>query len=69
MADNFLINSANKNNFNKFLAKKFLCHRDSILTNYPQQVPDESVSIIKCQTEEAHERVILYTLHCVGQQI
>ena len=80
MTEGFLINSANKNDFNKFLDKKFqhlyrgdqiyfLSHRDSVLTNHPEQVSDEGVSIRKCQSGEADRRVIRHTLHCIGQKI
>ena len=73
------MNSTNKNDFNEFLAKKFyhlyrgdqiyiLSHRDSVLTNNPEQVSDEGVSIRKCQSEEVDQRVIRHTLHCVGQK-
>ena len=80
IAEDFLMNSVNKNGFNEFLAKKFhhlyrgdqiyiLSHRDSVLTNHPEQVSDEGLSIGKCQSEEADQRVIRHTLHCVGQHI
>ena len=52
MAENFLMSSANNNNFYEFLAKKInhldsgdqtyiLSHHDSVLTNDPEQVSDE----------------------------
>ena len=74
----FLMNSASKNDFNEFLAKTFhhvyrgdqiyiISYRDSVLTNQPEQVSDEGFSIRECQSEEADQRVIRHTLHCVGQ--
>ena len=80
IAEDFLMNSANKNNFNDFLANKFyhlyrgdqiyiLSYRDSVLTNHPERVFDEGISNRKCQSEKADQRVIRHTLHCVGQQI
>ena len=49
MAEDLLMNSANKNDFNEVLAKKFhhlhrgdqiyiLSYRDRVLTNHPEQV-------------------------------
>ena len=49
MAEDFLMNSANKNDFNEVLAKKFhhlyrgdqiyiLSYRDRVSTNHPEQV-------------------------------
>ena len=78
MAEDFLMNSANKNNLNEFLAKKFhhlyrgdqiylLSHCDSVLTNHSEQTYDQGVSIKKCQSEETNQRVIRHTLHYVGQ--
>ena len=80
MTEDFLTNSANKNDFNEFLAKTFhhldrgdqiyiLSYRGSVLTNHPEQFSDEGVSIRKCQSGEVDQRVIHDTLHCVGQQI
>ena len=80
MTEDFLMNSASKNDFNEFLAKTFhhlhrgdqiyiLSYRGSVLTNHPEQFSDEGVSIRKCQSGEVHQRVIHDTLHCVGQQI
>ena len=74
------MNSASKNVFNEFLAKTFhhvyrgdqiyiISYRDSVLTNQPEQVSDEGFSIRECQSEEADQRVIRHTLHCVGQHI
>ena len=74
----FLMNSASKNVFNEFLAKTFhhvyrgdqiyiISYRDSVLTNQPEQVSDEGFSIREYQSEEADQRVIRHTLHCVGQ--
>ena len=79
IAKDVLMNSANKNDFNDFLAKTFyhlyrgdqiyiLSYRDSVLTNHPEKVFDEGISNRKCQSEKADQRVIR-TLHCVGQQI
>ena len=79
IAEDVLMNSANKNDFNDFLAKTFyhlyrgdqiyiLSYRDSVLTNHPEKVFDEGISNRKCQSEKADQRVIR-TLHCVGQQI
>ena len=49
MAEGFLINSANKNDFNEVVAKKFhhlyrgdqiciLSYRNRVLTNHPEQI-------------------------------
>ena len=80
IAEDFLMKSANKDDFNEFLAKKFhhfyrgdqiyiLSYCDSVFTNHPEQVSYESVSIRKCQLVEGNQRVMRHTLHCVGQQI
>ena len=62
--EDFLMNSASKNDFNEFLVKMFhhvyrgdqiyiISYRDSVLTNQPEQVSDEGFSTRKCQSEEA----------------
>ena len=43
-----------------------LSYRDGVLTNHPEQVSSEGVSIRKYQSEEADQRVKCQTLHCVG---
>ena len=74
MAEDFLMTSANKNDFNKLLAKAFhhlyigdkiyiLYYCDSVLTNHPEQVSHEGLSIRKCHFEEADQRVIRNTLY------
>ena len=79
MAEDFLMNSTNNRDINEFLVKTFhhlyrggqicfLFYRYSMLTNHPEQVSDEGVSIRKWQPEEAYQRVIWYTLHCVGEK-
>ena len=78
MTEDFLMNSANKNDLNEFLAKKFktlyrgdqifnVTYQDTVLTNHPGHCSDQSVSIVKCQSEEADQRIIRHSLHCVDQ--
>ena len=73
------MNSANKNNFNEFFAKRFhhlyrgdqiyiLFYRDSVLTNHPEQVSNEGISIRKCQSEKADQRVIRHKLHVLANK-
>ena len=79
IAEDFLITSANKNDFNKLLAKTFhhlyigdkiyiLSYCDSVLTNHPGQVSQEGLSIRKCQFEEADQRVIRNTLYLLANK-
>ena len=79
MAEEFLMNSANKNDFNEVLAEK--CHRlyrgDQIyILSYRDPVNqwswtslDDGVSIRKSHSEEADQQVMHHTLQCVCQQI
>ena len=75
--DDFLMHSQNKNDFNEFLAKEFIhlhhgekllvvTYRDGIITNNPSELLDGSTSIAICQSEEADQRLVRHTLHCLA---
>ena len=74
--DDFLMYSQNKNDFNEFLAKEsihlhhgeklLVTNRDGIITNNPSELLDGSTSIAICQSEEADQRLVRHTLHCLA---
>ena len=80
MTDNFLRNSENKNNLNEFLAKQIIdmhqepkviiaTYRDTVLCSSPIDLSDgHRFPINNCESEEADQRVIRHTLHCMSEQ-
>ena len=78
MGDNFLKNSENKNDLNEFLAQRFIelhqgnkilivSFKDTVLykpSTHAINLPDTSIS--ECQSEEADQRLIRHTLHCLA---
>ena len=80
MPDNFLKNSENKNNLGEFLDKKMIdmhqnpkhlvaTYKTSVLCSSEVEAADlHDVLITSCQSEEADQRLIRYTLHCVSEK-
>ena len=80
MIDNFLRNSHNKNNLIEFLSKKIIdlhrgtkymvaMYRDTVLCSTSIETLDShDISITHCQSEEADQRLIRHTLHCISVQ-
>ena len=78
MTENFLKNSQNKEDLNQYLAMKFIeihngpktlvvTFKDTVLCapdTEPINLPD--ISISKCQSEEADQRLVRHTLHCLS---
>ena len=78
MGDNFLKNSENKNDLSEFLAQKnielhqgnkilIVSFKDTVLykpSTHAINLPDTSIS--ECQSEEADQRLIRHTLHCLA---
>ena len=74
----FLHVSQNKNDFNEYLAEKFISmhhdkqilvctYKETILTSHQEIVENNTeVKIIDCQSEEADQRLVLHTLHCLS---
>ena len=77
MEQTFMKESKNKNDLNEYLAKKFIdLHRgpqlliaswkDTILCSVdPEPVEQSDISITKCQSEEADQRIIRHVLHTI----
>ena len=70
MIDNFLRNSRNKNNLNEFLSKKIIdLHQSTKYMDSPDiSIDSHDISITHCQSEEADQRLIRHTLHCISAQ-
>ena len=68
--ESFLHVSQNKNDFNEYLAEKFISmHHDkeTILTSHQEIVEiNTEVKITECQSEEADQRLVRHTLHCLS---
>ena len=77
MIDNFLRNSQNKINLNEFLSKKIIdlhqstkymvaTYKDKVLCSTSIKTLDShDILITHCQLEEADQRLIRHTLHCI----
>ena len=73
--ESFLHVSQNKNDFNEYLAEKFISmhrdkqilvctHKETILTSHQEIVGNNTeVKITECQSEEADQRLVRHTLH------
>ena len=80
MIDNFLRNSQNKNNLNEFVWEKIIylyqstkylvaTYKDTVLCSTSIETLDShDISITHCQSEEADQRLIHHTVHCISAQ-
>ena len=78
MIDNFLRNDQNKNNLNEFLSKNIIdlhqstkymvvTYKDTVICSTSIKTLDShDISITHCQSEEADQRLIRHTLHCIS---
>ena len=77
MNDSFLQNCQNKDDLNKYLAKKFMelhdsskllivTFEDTVLCSPSEVTSNAGISITKCQSEEADQRLVRHTLHCLS---
>ena len=76
--ESFLHVSQNKNDFNEYLAEKFISmhhdkqilvctYKETILTSHQEIVENNTeVKITECQSEEADQRLVRHTLHCLS---
>ena len=79
LGNDFLLNSQNKNDLNEFLAQKFIqlhntpnilivTYRDTVLVSSNSKLLSldiQGISINDCQSEEADQRIVRHTLHCL----
>ena len=77
MNDSFLQNCQKKDDLNKYLAKKFMelhdsskllivTFEDTVLCSPSEVTRNTGISITKCQSEEADQRLVRHTLHCLS---
>ena len=79
MQDDFLKNIQNKNDLNEFLAKQFIqmhtgpklitvSYKETAVCSPPSEPINISsfVSITRCQSEEADQRLVRHILHCLS---
>ena len=66
--ESFLHVSQNKNDFNEYPAEKFISmHHETILTSHQEIAENNTeVKINECQSEEADQRLVRHTLHCLS---
>ena len=76
--ESFLHVSQNKNDFNEYLAEKFISmhhdkqilvctYKETVLTSHREIVENNTeVKITECQSEEADQRLIHHILHCLS---
>ena len=80
LGNDFLLNSQNKNNLNEFLAQKFIrlhntpnilivTYRDTVFLSSNSELlslDTQGITINDRQSEEADQRIVRHTLHCLS---